>query len=144
MADRLSSKADTGVAENRLEPVPRPRAIVVDLDTVIFLSVAGVRALHLATETAAAAGVTVRIAYGRNRIVYRALTATDVAAILAPTPTGAPPSPPRHLQRVRQPHPPLLTGGHPLSPPRWRLGVPVSRTGSAERRKARLCHGRRV
>nr|WP_246481158.1 STAS domain-containing protein [Amycolatopsis umgeniensis] len=65
-----------------LERVPRPGVIVIDLDAVTFLTVAGIHALHHATDTAAAAGVTVRIARGRDRVVDRALTATGADAVL--------------------------------------------------------------
>ncbi|WP_414945164.1 STAS domain-containing protein [Amycolatopsis sp. cmx-11-32] len=61
---------------------PRPRVIVMDLDEVGFLSVAGVRALHAATDRAAAHLVTFRVALGRRAIVRRALAVTGAEALL--------------------------------------------------------------
>ncbi len=61
---------------------PRPRLIVVDLDEISFLSVAGVQALHTATDRAAAHLVTLRVASGRHPIVRRALTVTGAEAVL--------------------------------------------------------------
>ena len=92
LAGRLDAASVLGAARKLVQVLagaPPPRAMVVDLAQLEWMTAAGVVMLHGAADHAAARHTAVRIAVGSNPVVARLLGDPRVAAVLDTYPDRA-------------------------------------------------------